>query len=221
MRRAADQALIHIKISGLTVHIELLERAEPYPFPWRATVKLKILMAIAGLMMFAVVASAPSFARTKAQIDASADRALAHFYALDPKHKELADKAVGILIFGRVTKGGAGVAGEFGEGALRVNGATVGYYSIASASVGLTLGVARHSEVILFMTQESLDKFSKSQDWSVGADTSFALVSKGAGGQYASATLNKPILGFIFGEKGLIGDLSFEGSKVTKIKTSD
>jgi lipid-binding SYLF domain-containing protein len=199
----------------------LLERAEPYPFSWRATVKLKILMAVAGLMIFALVASAPSFARTKAQIDASADRALAHFYALDPKHKELADKAVGILIFGRVTKGGAGVAGEFGEGALRVNGATVDYYSIASASVGLTLGVAKHSEVILFMTQESLDKFRKSQDWSVGADTSFALVSKGAGGQYASATLNKPILGFIFGEKGLIGDLSFEGSKVTKIKTSD
>jgi lipid-binding SYLF domain-containing protein len=184
-------------------------------------VKPNALIAIIGLMIFGVIASAPSFARTKAQIDASADRTLAHFYALNPKHKELADKAVGILIFGRVTKGGAGVAGEFGEGALRVNGTTVGYYSVASASVGLTLGVARHSEVILFMTQESLEKFRKSEDWSVGADTSFALVSKGAGGQYDSATLNKPILGFIFGEKGLIGDLSFEGSKVTKIKTSD
>jgi lipid-binding SYLF domain-containing protein len=184
-------------------------------------VKLKALMAIATLMMSAVVASAPSFAATKAQIDARSVRALAHFLALNPKNKELADKAVGILVFGRVTKGGAGVAGEFGEGALRVTGATVAYYSITSASVGLTLGVARHSEVILFMTQESLDKFRKSEDWSVGADTSFALVSKGAGGQYDSATLNKPILGFIFGEKGLIGDLSFEGSKITKIKTSD
>lgn len=71
------------------------------------------------------------------------------------------------------------------------------------------------------MTQESLEKFRESQDWSVGADTSFALVSKGAGGQYDSATLNKPILGFIFGERGLIGDLSFEGSKITKIKTTD
>jgi lipid-binding SYLF domain-containing protein len=184
-------------------------------------VKLKTLIAIATLMMIAVVANAPSFAATKAQIDARADTALAHFFALNPKHKELADKAVGILIFGRVTKGGAGVAGEFGEGALRIKDATVGHYSITSASVGLTLGVARHSEVILFMTQESLDNFRKSEDWSVGADTSFALVSKGAAGQYDSATLHKPILGFIFGEKGLIGDLSFEGSKVTKIKTSD
>jgi len=168
--------------------------------------------------MLVLIASTPSFALTKAQIDARADRALAHFYKLNPKHKELADKAAGILIFGRVTKGGAGVAGEFGEGALRINGATADYYSVASASVGLTLGVARHSEVILFMTQDALEKFRKSENWSGGADTSFAVVSKGAGGQYDSATLNKPVLGFIFGEKGLIGDLSFEGSKITKIK---
>lgn len=179
---------------------------------------MKLKALIAGLTLLALIASVPSFARTKAEIDASADRALAHFYKLNPKHKELADKAAGILIFGRVTKGGAGVAGEFGEGVLRTHGATADYYSVTSASVGLTLGYARHSEVILFMTQDALDKFTKSQDWSAGADTSFALVSKGSGGQYDTATLNKPILGFIFGEKGLIGDLSFEGSKITRIK---
>jgi lipid-binding SYLF domain-containing protein len=179
---------------------------------------MRLKALIAGLTMLALIASVPSFARTKAEIDASADRALAHFYKLNPKHKELADKAAGILVFGRVTKGGAGVAGEFGEGALRINGATADYYSVTSASVGLTLGYARHSEVILFMTQDALEKFRKSEDWSAGADTSFALVSKGSGGQYDTATLNKPVLGFIFGEKGLIGDLSFEGSKITKIK---
>ena len=179
---------------------------------------MRLKALIAGLSLLALIASVPSFARTKAEIDASADKALAHFYKLNPKHKELADKAVGILVFGRVTKGGAGVAGEFGEGALRINGATADYYSVTSASVGLTLGYARHSEVILFMTQDALEKFRKSEDWSAGADTSFALVSKGSGGQYDTATLNKPVLGFIFGEKGLIGDLSFEGSKISKIK---
>jgi lipid-binding SYLF domain-containing protein len=183
--------------------------------------KLKGLIAISGLTVFALAASAPSFARTKAEIDASAEKALARFYALNPKHKELADKAAGMLIFGRVTKGGAGVAGEYGEGVLRVNGKTVDYYSVTSASVGLTLGVASHSEVILFMTPNALERFTKSENWSPGADTSFALVSKGSGGQYDTATLGKPILGFIFHEKGLLGDLSFEGSKITKIKTSD
>src|SRR5580693_6406812 len=118
-----------------------------------------------------------------------------------------AAKAAGVLVFGRVTKGGAGVAGEFGEGVLRINGKTVDYYSVGSASVGLTLGVGKHSEVILFMTHDALDKFTASSNWSAGADGSIALVSKGAGGQYDVATLGKPILGFIFHEKGLLGDL--------------
>jgi lipid-binding SYLF domain-containing protein len=186
--------------------------------------KLKAMMAVTGLTLFALIASAPSFARAKAEIDASANRAVARFYTFNPKNKELAGNATGMLIFGRVTKAGAGVAGEFGEGVLRVSGKTVDYYSVTSASVGLTLGVAHHSEVILFMTPEALDKFQKSADWSVGADTSFALVSKGSGGQYDTTTLGKPILGFIFHEKGLLGDLSFEGSKISKIskiKTTD
>jgi|SRR5665213_251746 lipid-binding SYLF domain-containing protein len=184
--------------------------------------KLRILSAaITGLALFGLVASANSMAGTKAEIDASASRALVHFYKIHSKHKELVHKAAGMLVFGKVTKGGAGVAGEYGEGVLRVDGATIGYYSIASASVGLTLGLGSHSEVILFMTSDSLEQFRKSGNWSAGADTSFALVSKGSGGQYDSETLNKPILGFIFHEKGLIGDLSFEGSKITKIKTDD
>jgi lipid-binding SYLF domain-containing protein len=180
--------------------------------------KSKVLMAITGLTVLAVVASTPSFARTKAEIDMSADRAMERFYMLDPQDRDLAGKAAGVLVFGRVTKGGAGVAGEFGEGVLRINGKTVDYYSVGSASVGLTLGVAKHSEVILFMTHDALDKFTGSSNWSGGADGSIALVSKGAGGQYDAGTLGKPVLGFIFHEKGLIGDLSFEGSKITKIK---
>jgi lipid-binding SYLF domain-containing protein len=73
----------------------------------------------------------------------------------------------------------------------------------------------------MFMTQDALDKFTRSDGWSVGADTAVALVSQGAGGQYDSATVGKPILGFVFGEKGLLGDLSFKGTKITKIKTDD
>ena len=124
-------------------------------------------------------------------------------------------------MFSHVAKGGIGVGGAFGEGVLRIKGATVDYYSVGAASVGLTLGFAKHSEVIMFMTQDALDKFTRSDGWSVGADTAVALVSQGAGGQYDSATVGKPILGFVFGEKGLLGDLSFKGTKITKIKTDD
>ena len=180
--------------------------------------KLKPLVAAIGLTM--LVASAASFAHSKAELNAGAAKALKHFYALNPANKTLADKAAGVLIFSRVTKGGAGVAGEFGEGVLRVDGKTVNYYSLGSASVGLTLGVGRHSEVIMFMTREALDRFTSSEGWSIGGDTAVALMSEGAGGQYDSAVTGKPILGFVFGEKGLLGDVSLEGSKITKIKTT-
>ncbi len=154
---------------------------------------------------------------TPAEIDSSADRALKHFYTLNPTNQELAGKAVGILIFGQVTKAGVGVAGEYGEGVLRAQGRTVYYYKLVSGSVGLTLGVAKHREIIMFMTQGALDKFTNSQGWSAGGDTAIAVVSQGAGGTYDSATLGKPILGFIFSEKGLIGDISLEGTKISKI----
>jgi lipid-binding SYLF domain-containing protein len=180
--------------------------------------KWKNPLAIIGLMMFILIANTSAFADSKGEIDASVNQALKQFYAQNPKHKELADKAAGMLVFPKITKGGVGVAGEYGEGILQVKGMTADYYNIGSASIGLTLGVASRSEIVMFMTQETLDKFKNSDGWKIGIDAGVAIVSKGAGGQYDSKTLQQPILGFVFGEKGLIGDLSLEGSKITKMK---
>ena len=175
-------------------------------------------LAAIGLIMLSLFASTTAFADSKAEIDASVSQALKQFYAHNLKHKEFAGKAAGMLVFPHITKGGVGVAGEFGEGVLQVKDMTVDYYNITSASVGLTLGIASRSEIVMFMTQESLDKFKKSNGWKIGVDAGVAIMSLGAGGQYDTKTLQKPILGFVFGEKGLIGDLSLEGSKVTKIQ---
>ena len=177
---------------------------------------IKIVLATTGLAI-ALAAGVTAFAATEAQIDNKVSATLVHFNALNPENKTLGNKAAGVLVFPRVTKGGAGVAGEFGEGALRIDGKNVAYYSVSSASVGLTLGLAKHKEVILFMTQDGLDKFMSGHGWTIGADTNVAVLSKGAGGEYDTKTLQRPILGFVFGEKGLIGDVSLEGSKITKL----
>jgi lipid-binding SYLF domain-containing protein len=175
------------------------------------------IFAATGLAAAALLMSAVSFGATKAEIDERVHVAMHQFYELNPQHKDLIARAKGVLVFPRITKGGVGVAGEFGEGALRIDGNNVAYYSVSSASVGLTLGLAKHKEVILFMTQDALDKFQNSHGWTIGADTNVAVLSKGAGGEYDSKTLQRPILGFVFGEKGLIGDVSLEGSKITKL----
>lgn len=180
--------------------------------------KLRKYSAAIGVASLALLVSTASIAATKAEIDVSVSEALKQFHALSPANADLEKRATGMLVFPRVTKGGAGIAGEYGEGVLQVKGKTVGYYSIASASIGLTLGVAKRSEIVMFMNQETLDKFNASKGWSIGADTGIALVSKGAGGDYDTKTLQRPILGFVFGEKGLMADLSLEGSKINKLE---
>jgi lipid-binding SYLF domain-containing protein len=179
--------------------------------------KPRNLFAAATFAAASLLLSSVSFAATKAEIDQRVHATMQQFYQLNPSHRDLVSRAKGVLVFPKITKGGVGVGGQFGEGALRIDGKNVAYYSISSASVGLTLGLAKHKEVILFMTQETLDKFTNSHGWSIGADTGVAVLSKGAGGDYDTQTLQRPILGFVFGEKGVIGDVSFEGSKVNKL----
>jgi lipid-binding SYLF domain-containing protein len=162
--------------------------------------------------------SAACAAQNKAAIDDGVQKTQQQFIELDPRHADLENRAAGVLIFPQITKGGMALAAEYGAGVLQVRGATVGYYSLAAASVGLTAGMATRSEIILFMTQEALDKFLKSRGWSIGAQTGIAMISKGAAGDLDSYTLKKPILGFVFGEKGLMADLSLEGSKIKRIE---
>ena len=107
---------------------------------------------------------------------------LSQFESLNASNKALGGKSAGMLVFPLVTKGGAGVAAEHGEGVLQIDGKTVGYYSVSAASVGLTLGVAQHSEIIMFMTKESLEKFRATKGWSIGADAGITVVKSSATG---------------------------------------
>jgi lipid-binding SYLF domain-containing protein len=168
------------------------------------------LAAVAiGLSAVALAVSADLSTRVQDTLD--------RFYAQSDKHRELAQKAAAILVFPKLTKAGVGVGGEYGEGELRVGDKSAGYYKITGASVGATLGVAQRSEVILFMTPEARDKFISRKDWTIGADLGVAVAKKGAGREYDNETLSKPVVAFVFGEKGLIADASVEGAKLTRL----
>jgi len=156
-------------------------------------------------------------AATAAEIDADVDAALSRLFAQVPAAKELAESAKAVLVFPSIIKGGFFVGGEYGEGALRKGGDTVAYYNIASVSYGLQIGAQGFSQVMMFMTDDSLHYLDRSQGFEVGADASVALASAGAGGALTSSTLQSPIIAFVFGQSGLMAGVSLEGSKVTKI----
>lgn len=161
--------------------------------------------------------SSQAKAASAVEIDAKANAALEEFFSQAPVGKELSEKATGILIFPSVVKAGMLVGGEYGEGALRIDGATVDYYSTASGSFGFQLGVQKKSIIIMFMDKAALDAFRSSTGWEVGVDGSVALVTIGAGGSVDTNTAQEPIIGFVFGQKGLMYNLTLEGSKMTKI----
>jgi lipid-binding SYLF domain-containing protein len=131
------------------------------------------------------------------------------------------NQAAGYLVFPRVIKVGVGFGAETGEGALVVGGQTVDYYRTTAGSFGLQLGAQAKSIVIAFMTQDALVKFRNSSGWKAGVDGSVALIDLGVGKTIDTDNLKDPVVGFIFGSKGLMYNLTLEGSKFTKLDKSD
>jgi len=129
-------------------------------------------------------------------------------------------QAAGYLVFPRVIKIGIGIGAETGEGVLRVGSSTVAYYRTTSGSFGLQLGAQAKSIVIAFLTREALDKFRNSEGWQVGVDGSVALIDIGAGKTIDSNNIKDPVVGFIFGSKGLMYNLTLEGTKFSKLDKS-
>jgi lipid-binding SYLF domain-containing protein len=170
------------------------------------------------LMAMMLAAPLNAHATTAREIDWGVKNTLEKFYSEVPSGKKMVKDAKGVLVFPAVYKGGIGLGGEYGEGALLMKGKTADYYNTAAASIGLQLGVQKKSIVILFTQKEALEKFRASSGWKAGVDASIAVVQVGAGGAMDTSKLNQPILGFIFDQAGLMYNLTLEGAKFTKIK---
>ena len=159
-------------------------------------------------------------AATAKEIDASVDAALDRFHKDVKGAQQFLDSAKGVLVLAGVFKAGVGIGGEYGEGALRLKGKTADYYNIAAASAGFQLGAQKYDIVLVFMQDEALKKFRTSAGWQAGVDGSVALIKVGAGGSIDTTSIKDPIVGFVFGQKGLMYNLTLEGSKITKLNKS-
>jgi lipid-binding SYLF domain-containing protein len=151
------------------------------------------------------------------EINIGVDATLKRFSNEVPGGSDFLKKAEGVLVFPKVIKAGFGIGGEYGEGALRIRGKTVGYYSTAAASIGFQLGAQSKSIVLVFMEKKALSDFRKSDGWKAGVDGSVALVEWGVGEDVNTIDIKDPIVGFVFSNKGLMYNLTLEGSKFTKI----
>lgn len=167
------------------------------------------LLSILGMARVATAASA-------GEIDTRVNGTLENFAKQVTGGAEFLNKADGVLVFPRVIKGGLIVGGEYGEGALRIGGETMDYYSIASGSLGLQIGGQQYAIVMVFLSTEALQKFRASKGWEAGVDGSVAIAEWGAGTDINSKSFKDPIVGFVMDNKGLMAGVSIEGSKISK-----
>lgn len=170
--------------------------------------------AIAALLLLCV--SAPALA-SKEELDAKVRATLERLHRDVKAGEELSNRAEGVLVFPNVYKAGIGLGGAVGEGALLVNGEAVQYYRTTGLSFGFQLGGQARSEVVLFMTPDALKGFRESNGWQAGVDGSIAVIEFGVGKGVDTRNIQDPIIAFIFDNKGLMYDLSLNGSKFWQI----
>ncbi|HSD92417.1 MAG TPA: lipid-binding SYLF domain-containing protein [Methyloceanibacter sp.] len=165
----------------------------------------------------AIIAAPRLAAAGAAEIDAAANETLHSFVRQVPGARELANKAAGILVFPSVVKAGIGLGGEYGEGILLNQQKVEGYYNLISASFGFQLGVQARSIIIMFMTQDALAGFQRRAGWKIGVDGSVTIITVGVGGTIDTDKIVSPVIGFIIDPKGLMYNLTLEGSKISRI----
>jgi len=193
----------------------ILSEAVGRNFEMKAGRSAIYISLIAVLVLLA--GSAPGSAGTAGEINAGVNATLDRIYRQVPGTRALAAKAAGVLVFPTVVKAGVGIGGEYGEGAMRVGGKTVAYYNTVAASVGFQLGAQARSVIIMFMTADALASFQRIDGWKVGVDGSVALITIGAGGSFDTDKITSPVIGFITDNKGLMYNLTLEGSKISRI----
>ena len=130
----------------------------------------------------------------------------------------LSEKASAILIFPNIVKAGFIVGGQYGQGALRKHGKTVGYYSSAAGSFGLQAGAQSFGYVLFLMTPSAVKYLSESDGWEIGVGPSIVIVDEGIAKNLTTTTLKSDVYAFIFSQQGLMAGLGLQGTKITRIK---
>jgi lipid-binding SYLF domain-containing protein len=178
------------------------------PRLWPLTVTLTVALFSAGNSALAATAQ---------EIDRDATAALQTLYANTPGAKDLGNQARGVLIFPNIVKGGFLFAAQFGDGALRQGGNTMGYYRSLAASYGFQAGIESFGYVLFFMDDASLQYLNNSDGWELGTGPTLVVLDQGFARNFSTTTLQRGVYAFIFDQKGLMGGVGIQGSKITKI----
>jgi lipid-binding SYLF domain-containing protein len=151
------------------------------------------------------------------RVDQKARAALDRLYASNPKARSLGARAVGVLVFPDIIKGGIGIGGAWGDGALFLEGRPTTYFRSISASYGLQLGIQKYGYAVFFVDEASVRALTASQGWEIGSSPNVVVVDKGIAEAISTTTMEGGTYAIFFNQRGLMAGLSLEGTKITRL----
>jgi lipid-binding SYLF domain-containing protein len=179
--------------------------------------RLVACLLAAALAVNVTMIASPARAASKAEINRDVDSALEILYAKDPDARALTSQAKAVLVFPSIVKAGFMFGAQYGEGALREKGKTVGYYNTASASYGLQAGVQVFGYALFFMTDSAVRYLSNSGGFELGVGPSIVVLDAGAAKALTTTTAQKDMYAMFFNQKGLMAGLGLQGTKISRI----
>lgn len=175
-----------------------------------------------GIFMISLMLSSQAMAaftaKEASELDTKAAATQKDFMATAKGADGVFANGKGILVCPKIRKLGLGVGAERGECVLTKGAEGKLYYVTTGLKAGAIIGMSSHSMILVLNTDEVLAKFTSGErEWEFGIDASVAVAKMGVGGDLDTTNLKKDIVSFIFGEKGLMADLSWEGSRFKKL----
>jgi lipid-binding SYLF domain-containing protein len=174
-------------------------------------------MLLSALFALSPLASTAAHADDRQKLIGNGREALRRLEASDRRAAGLASRARAILVFPSVIKAGFVFGGETGNGVLFERGRPAGFYNMSGGSWGLQFGGQDFSYALFFMTPSSLAYLHKSAGFAAGSLPSVVIVNKGAAANVDTTTALHDVYAFPFNQKGLMANLTLEGTKITPI----
>jgi lipid-binding SYLF domain-containing protein len=169
------------------------------------------------LVCLTAVALASAYAAPAKDLDAAAAAALKKLYAEAPATKALGDKGKAVIVFPEIYKAALLGGGQSGKGAMFQDGRIVGHYSIRGLAAGLEAGAQRYSYALFLMTDEAVERLKRSEGFKIGVEPNIVMLNTGAGANVSTATAHRDVYAYVFDTHGLMGGISLQGLKITKL----
>ncbi len=145
----------------------------------------------------------------KEKVISDSKKAKEEFIKADKTMSELFNRSYAYVIFPNVGKGGVGVGGAAGNGAVYQGGKLIGTAKLTQVSVGLQLGGQSYREVVFFENEEVLNRF-KDNRIEFSAQVSAVAAASGAS---ANAKYVEGVMVFTMQKGGLMYEAAIGGQK--------